>query len=266
MTGRPGQPTVDTRLAYDEAGAGEPAVVLMHGWGFGNPSHLTPQFEHLVSRHRVLRFDLPGHGRSARPPSGFGFQDCAAAVVAELEAAGVERAVLCGHSLGGRLALEVAAAYPSHAAGVVLLDPVILFPEPVRRQAVTGLVPALASENWAAALEAYFSRLLSPDDPVTLRPRVMMELAEVWPDMAAALMREGMETDGSETLMAVTCPLLMVGARAPVNVERLVALRPEAWVGRVVGSGHWLTLAATEQVNAMLDRFLASLGPGAAAT
>jgi pimeloyl-ACP methyl ester carboxylesterase len=242
-------------LAYDAAGTGEPAVVLIHGWGFGNPSHLVPQFEHLASRRRVLKLDLPGQGRSDPLPSGFGFNDCAAAIVAALDTAGVHQAIVCGHSLGGRLAVAIAAAYPSRIAGIALLDPVILFPEPVRNQAL-GLVPALASEHWREALEAYFSRLLSPCDPPELKSRVLMELGQVSPELAARIMREGMATDGSESLARVRCPVLLVIDGAPVDTERLRALQPEALVGRVVGSGHWLTLAVPDQVNAMLDRFL----------
>jgi pimeloyl-ACP methyl ester carboxylesterase len=246
----------EVHLAYDDAGTGEPAVVLIHGWGFGNPAHLLPLVEHLASHRRVLKVDLPGHGRSDRPPPGFGFKDCAAAVAAALDAAGVDQAVVCGHSLGGRLAAEVAAASPSRIAGIALLDPVILFPEPGRKQALSGLVPALASENWREALEAYFSRLFSPYDPPDLKSRVVTELGQVRPEMAAAIMQEGMATDGSDSLARVRCPLLLVSARAPVDLERFRDLQPDALVGRVVGSGHWLTLAVPDQVNAMLDRFL----------
>lgn len=249
------------RLTYDDAGTGEPTVVLVHGWGFGNPSHLVPQFEHLASRRRVLKLDLPGAGRSDRPPPGFGFADCVAAIVAELDVAGVDQAIICGHSLGGRLSVELAAAYPSRVAGVALLDPVILFPESVRQQSVNGLVPALASENWLKALETYFSRLLSPYDPPELRSRVLRELGQVSPVMAAPIMQEGMATDGSESLARVRCPLMVVLAGAPVDVERLRVLQPEALIGRVVGSGHWLTLAVPDQVNAMLDRFLEIITP-----
>jgi pimeloyl-ACP methyl ester carboxylesterase len=244
-------------LAYDEAGTGEPAIVLIHGWGFGSPSIFAPQFEHLATRHRVLKIDLPGHGRSDRPPPGFGWKDCAAAIVATLDAAGVDRAIVCGHSFGGRMAVLVAAAYPSRVAGIALLDPVILFPEAMRQQTLTGLVPALSTEHQRQAIEGYFSRLFSPYDPPELKARVLAELAQVKPEMAAPIMQEGMATDGSESLARVRCPLLVAMApQSPVDVERLRELQPEAVIGRVVGSGHWLTLAVPDQVNAMLDRFL----------
>lgn len=246
----------EMRVIYDDAGAGEPAVALLHGWGFGNPSHLAPQFEHLAARRRALKFDLPGQGRSERPPDGFGFTACADAIVAELDAAGVERAIVCGHSFGGRLAVEIAAAHPARIAGAALLDPVILFPEAARQQALTGLVPALGSEHWLAALEGYFGRLLSPYDPPAARSRVMSELSQVSPELAASIMRDGMAADGSDALARLQCPLLVVNAGAPVNVDRLRELQPKALVGAVVGSGHWLTLVVPDQVNAMLDRFL----------
>jgi pimeloyl-ACP methyl ester carboxylesterase len=203
----------------------------------------------------VLRLDLPGQGRSDRPPSGFGFKDCAAAIAAEMEAAGVDQAIVCGHSFGGRLAVEFAAAYPSRTAGIALLDPVVLFPEPVRNQAL-GLASALTSEHWREALEAYFARLLSPYDSPALKSRVMAELGQISPDLAAGLMREGMATDGSEALARVRCPVLVVTAGSPMDMELLRRLQPEALVGKVIGSGHWLTLAVPNQVNAMLDRFL----------
>ena len=243
-------------LAYDDAGTGEPTIVLVHGWGFGNPSIFVPQFEHLATRHRVLKLDLPGHGRSDLPPPGFGWKDCVTAIIATLDTAGVDRAVVCGHSFGGRMAVEIAAAYPSRTAGIALLDPVILFPEPVRQQAVTGLVPALRSEHWLQALEGYFSRLFSPYDPPELQSQVLTELGLVRPEMAAPIMEEGMATDGSEFLARVQCPVLLVSAGAPVDIARFRALQPEAFVGSVVGSGHSLTLVVPDQVNAMLDRFL----------
>jgi pimeloyl-ACP methyl ester carboxylesterase len=133
---------------------------------------------------------------------------------------------------------------------------VILFPEPVREQALTGLVPALTTDHWLKALEGYFSRLFSPYDPPELQSQVLTELGQVKPDLGASLMQEGMATDGCDSLARVQCPVLLVSAIAPVDIERFQELQPEAFIGKVVGSGHSLTLAVPDQVNAMLDRFL----------
>lgn len=252
------QASRQVHLSYADAGTGEPAVVLIHGWGFGNRSHLVPQFEHLDAGRRVILLDLPGQGGSDPAPPGFGFADCAAAIAGVLNRTGIEKAVVCGHSFGGLLAVEIAAAYPSRIAGAILLDPApLLFPAPVREQS-TMLASALESDGWLAALKGYFSMLLSPYDPPEIRSRVLGELGEVPRALAAHLMRVGMAQDGSEALAKVRCPvLLFVRAEQPLDRQRFLQLQPEAWVGQPVGTGHWLTISVPDQVNAVLDRFLA---------
>ena len=244
-------------LSFEDAGAGDPAVVLIHGWGFGNPSHLVPQFEHLAASRRAILLDLPGHGRSHPAPPGFGFTDCAAAIEGVLEARGIDKAVVCGHSFGGLLAVEVAAAYPSRIAGAILLDPApLLFPAPVREMGAR-LAPALDSDAWQAALEGYFSMLLSPYDRPEVRSRVLAELGDVPRALGAHLMRVGMAGDGAEALAKVQCPILLFSrAEQPVDRQRFMELQPKAWIGQPVGTGHWLTISVPDQVNAVVDRFL----------
>ncbi|HEU5003135.1 MAG TPA: alpha/beta hydrolase [Actinomycetota bacterium] len=219
---------------------------------------MVPQFEHLAATRRVILLDLPGQGGSDPAPAGFAFADCAAAIGGVLDATGIELAVVCGHSFGGRLAVEVAAAYPGRIAGAALLDPVLLFPAVVREGA-TMLAAALDSDGWRTALENYFSALLSPFDPPEVRSKVLGELPEIPRVLAAQVMRAGMSGDGSEALAQVRCPILVIRRHeTPHDLQRLHALQPEAWVGQVVGTGHWMTLSAPDQVNAMLDRFLES--------
>lgn len=248
------------RIAFDDAGEGGPALVLIHGWAFGNPSHLVPELEHSAASRRVIRLDLPGQGDSESPPPNFGFTECAAAIAGVLEACGVVDAVVCGHSFGGRLAVEVADACPERVAGVALLDPVLLFPAQVRERA-TMLAAALESDAWLPALQGYFSALLSPYDTSEVRSRVMAELVETPRALAAQVMRAGMSSDGSDALGRVRCPVLLIArSESPLDVQRLHELQPEAWLGQVVGTGHWLTLSVPDQVHAMLDRFLDVVG------
>lgn len=247
-------------LSYDDAGTGEPAVVFIHGWAFGNRSHLLPQFEHVRSSRRAVLLDLPGQGASDPVPADFGFPECAEAIARVVDATGIEHAVLCGHSFGGRLAVEVAAACPERVAGVVLIDPVLLFPAPVRAHGCL-LASALESDGWRPALEGYFSALLSPDDRAELRCRVVAELSTVDPLLGARVMRAGMGSDGSAALAEVRCPLLVIRRpETPIDSQRLHELQPQAWIAQPVGTGHWMTISVPDQVNAALDRFLASVG------
>jgi pimeloyl-ACP methyl ester carboxylesterase len=194
------------------------------------------------------------------PADGFRIVDFAEDVRAVCRAAGVDRAVLCGHSLGGTIALEVAALEPRLVAGVALLDPVVLFPEALRRQAMERLVPALAGPGWLEALRGYVaSRMFGPFDPPEVRARVAQELAALPAHMPAPLMRDGMSSDFTDHLAAGKYPLLFVHAQVPADLERLKQLRRDAIVASVAGSGHFLTLIVPDQVNAMLDRFLTIL-------
>ena len=131
-------------------------MILIHA-PFGRRSHFASVFDHLATQHGVIALDLRGCGQSGMPAEGFRIVDFADDVRAVCRAAGVDRAVLCGHSLGGTVALEVAALEPRLVAGVALLDAVVLFPELVRRQAMEQLVPALAGPGWQEALQGYMA-------------------------------------------------------------------------------------------------------------
>lgn len=246
----------DIEIAYDEAGHGDPVVILIHA-PFGRRSHFASLFDHLAKRNRVIALDLRGCGESGVPAHGFRIVDFADDVRAVCRSANVERAVLCGHSLGGTIALEVASLDPPLVSGVALLDPVVLFPEPLRRQAIERLVPALGGPGWLEALRSYIAgRMFGPFDPPEVRARIAQEIAALPAHMPAELMRDGMSDDSAARVAAGKYPLLLVHAQAPVDIERLRTLRPDVIFASVAGSGHFLTLIVPDQVNAMLDRFL----------
>jgi pimeloyl-ACP methyl ester carboxylesterase len=105
-------------MAYDEAGSGA-AVVLLHS-SIADRRMWEPQWQPLAARYRVVRPDLRGFGGTPLPPERFSF---GSDVVALLDEVGLQRAVLVGSSLGGRVALEVAAGWPDRVRGLVLLCP-----------------------------------------------------------------------------------------------------------------------------------------------
>ena len=103
-----------TKLAYLDTGVGDPPFVFVHGWSC-NHSHFALQVEHFAIDHRVVAVDLRGHGASDAPDQRYTVSAFADDVAWLCEAAGVERPVLVGHSMGGQVVLDVAARYPDLA-------------------------------------------------------------------------------------------------------------------------------------------------------
>ncbi len=123
-------------LSGEEAGEG-PAIVLLHG--------LTATRRYVVmgSRalerdgYRVIGFDARGHGQSgpAASPGAYGYDELVDDLEAILDAAGVERAVLVGASMGAHTALAYALRAPERVAGLVVITPAYDGPQDVARLA-----------------------------------------------------------------------------------------------------------------------------------
>lgn len=113
------------QLHYHEAGAGTP-LVLLHGSGPGVSawSNFRGNLPVLAEHFRVLALDMPGFGRSARPPLDRAYPHLAAqAVVRLLDHLAIPRAHVLGNSMGGYVALELALAAPERVDRLVLMGP-----------------------------------------------------------------------------------------------------------------------------------------------
>lgn len=105
-------------LAHDVHGDGPP-LLLVHGMGLDRRMW-DPNMAALTARHRVVRCDLRGFGRT--PPPAEGTYSNAGDLRALLDELGIERAAVCGLSMGAGIALELAIAHPDAVAALVLVD------------------------------------------------------------------------------------------------------------------------------------------------
>jgi pyruvate dehydrogenase E2 component (dihydrolipoamide acetyltransferase) len=97
-------------------------ILLVHGYGGDRNSWLFLQ-EPLAAKYRVYALDLPGHGTSAKDVGDGALGVLADAITGVLDAIGADRAHLVGHSLGGAVALAVAARDPGRIASLTLIAP-----------------------------------------------------------------------------------------------------------------------------------------------
>jgi pimeloyl-ACP methyl ester carboxylesterase len=246
------------RIWYEESGTGDPAVVLVHGWCCDS-SDMRPLAQHLTARHHVLSLDLRGHGKSTGGLAGPSMDDYADDVLAVAALAKARSLVLVGHSLGGRVVLA-AMTRGSRAlagavlvlAGAVLLDPAIE-EDP---DYVAARRRELDAPTATDLLRQRFERLFGPD--VDGRGVIVERMLRTPRAAAVAALEASDEFDASDALRGSADPMLYIASSDPhMDLPRLLALKPDLMYAQVVGAGHFVQLEATDQVNAMVDRFLA---------
>jgi pimeloyl-ACP methyl ester carboxylesterase len=208
--------TVDgIRIRYMTRGSGSP-VLLIHGfggfletWAFNIPS--------LSKRFRVYALDLPGHGLSDKPKSGYTTAFAVEHTEVIMGALGIERATLIGHSLGGAVSINISLSLPGRVSRLVLVDSAGLSPRLpwlYRLSSLPVLGNILMSLAVGPALERSNKRLFYD--------------AQVLPqDMLDILMTNSYRTRAKKTLLQIVRQ--NAGLRGPrpetVLLERLPQLK-----------------------------------------
>lgn len=142
-----------TRLRMIDTGSG-PAVVFIHGFGASLYSWRHQIDTVVKAGHRVVAFDNRGFGFSDRPATGYDNAAYTALVLALLDSLQLSDAVLVGHSMGGQIAAQVAAAAPQRVRGLVLMDPAG-YRQPIARRALRQIAAPLLSRTTVAAVLRY---------------------------------------------------------------------------------------------------------------
>jgi pimeloyl-ACP methyl ester carboxylesterase len=269
-----------TVLAGDEQGRPDgPVIVLLHGLA-SNLRWWDPVAARLALRHRVVRVDHRGHGRSGGPAAGYTVQRLVADTAAVLDRLGLDRVVLAGHSAGADVALAVAAAHADRVVAVGCVDGGVYHPRlllgdtwPDARRRMVNNSPASTSRAVLAAwlrgstnlpreaLDAVAANYID-DGQGGLRRRLRVAHQE---ELAYSLWRR----DPADVLAAVRAPIVLLAAHGGADTPyppRAQSIRlVQARVGdrlRVtwVPGGHDLPLEQPAVVGDALADLTASVG------
>ena len=116
------------KLYFDKAGLGNPTFIFIHGGG-ADSSHLALQFYFFARRGTAINLDLRGYGKSDKPIK-YGtiaqYADDVACLCRQLK---ITSPIIIGHSMGGMVAVELAAKHPMLPAAIVLISSGVLFPK-----------------------------------------------------------------------------------------------------------------------------------------
>jgi 3-oxoadipate enol-lactonase len=253
-------------LHCDVRGSGAP-LVLLHGLG-GSGRDWERLADRLGSAHRLIAVDLPGHGRSPRPPGSLSIDLMAEAVAASLERLGVPAAHVVGLSLGGCVGLALALRAPGRVRTLTLVNAFARL-RPAGPRAVARLLVRLGLVIAAPmpVLAAWVARDLFPEPGQRdLYRQAVASLARTPRRSYLACMRALAGFDVRARLAEVACPVLVVAGEGDRTVPRaaqaeLAARLPDARLVVVPGSRHVTTHDQPEVFAAILLHFIAARGP-----
>ena len=210
-----------TALAGEAAGAGPP-VLLLHGLTATRRYVLMGSRSLERSGHRVLAYDARGHGRSApaSEPRAYGYEQLAADALAVLDAAGAERALLAGASMGAHTAVRLALEHPGRVAALALITPAFEPRSPSREATIAGydaLAAGLRGGGVEGFVDAYDLDALPERWRETVATVLRQRLAAHEHPLAVADALEVVPRSDAfadmDALSAITAPTLVVASR-----------------------------------------------------
>jgi pimeloyl-ACP methyl ester carboxylesterase len=247
------------QLYYEEAGIGGPPIVLVHGF-LGHRSHLAPQFTHFSRAHRTVVVDRRGYGDSDAPEQDYTIANSADDLAWLCSGLGLYKPVLVQHSMD-KIAFDLAARYPDLLGGVVLLDTPTFAPPPVWA-GFKEVARGLRTPNYRQVVhDAATSIVFAPTDDPRRKSQLLEAMMSLPQHVIASELQNFIDYDVAPAVAACKLPMLRIGSWFPSDTARLRELCPQLVTGQVVGAGHFAQLEVPDQVNAMIDRFLALTCP-----
>jgi non-heme chloroperoxidase len=249
------------RLRYAEQGdaAGHP-LILLHGYSDSSFS-FSSVLPRLAADYRVYALDLRGHGGSDQPATGYTMRELAGDVLAFMDAKGLTRATVVGHSMGSFVAQQLAVTAPERVARLVLIGSATTIRSMEGFQefesTVMGLNDPVPTEF---AREFQVSTVHNPLAPEFMDRAVEESLrlpARVW----HALMQGMVSTEPAAALGKHRIPTLLIwGDRDAVfprsQQEALLAMIPLAELEVYAETGHAVHWEQPERFVEDLTRFI----------
>jgi pimeloyl-ACP methyl ester carboxylesterase len=233
-------------------------LVLLHAAG-GNAGMWRRQLVGLAARHSVLALDLPGHGRSSGVDGPASVEESADVVLRVLEAVARRPCVLVGRSMGGAVALIVAARAPRRVCGLLLACTAARFALPDEmiesaRAVATGRLP-----------QQFGTETFSPSTGMDVMREAWMEQVKTDPRVRLTDLLACRAFDGRPVLSRITAPTLVVAGAddtiTPVAcAEELADAIAGARLEVIAQAGHQAPLEQSERFNQLAGDFAGRCG------
>ncbi len=211
-----------TPISYEVYGSGEPTLVFVHGWSC-DARYWRAQVPFFSKKYRVVTIDLAGHGHSGAQRSKYTMRAFGEDVRAVTEAAGSNRVILIGHSMGGPVIAEAARLMPDRVVGLIGIDTLENIEYPMTRKELNKMTAPL-KKNFRAGSRQFVSQMFLPHTDPKLREWILSDMSAAVPSVALSAMNEMMSQyitgEAAKIFDKIRIPVITInGDLWPINYE-----------------------------------------------
>jgi 3-oxoadipate enol-lactonase len=252
-------------ISYLEAGEGkETSVIFIHGFPF-NKRSWEPQIEALHESYHVIAYDVRGHGDSTEGTVEFSIDLFTLDLIGLMDALEINRAVICGLSMGGYIALHAISKYPDRFSALILSDTQCIADSEEGKQKRMAAIENIKAKGVDLYADESIKKLFAPASHTTHPDQVasihrMITKTSVYTLMQTLLaLANRAETCTKLAGINVPC-LIMVGAEDPITPPSAAQFMTErikdAELQIIDHAAHLPNLERANEFNTHLVQFL----------
>lgn len=254
-------------LSYDDLGEGDLPIIFLHGFPF-DKSMWSQQLEDLSSSYRVIACDIRGFGKSRDEVTSFSIDLFSIDLARFMCALGIKKAVICGLSMGGYIALNFQKKYPELVEALVLCDTQCISDSKDVKQGRMLEIHDI-EENGPKAFNEKFVNKVFAEESLTEKPEVVEMVTNVVNNNSRHIIAEGLRalsarSETCSSLSEIPVPMLIICGRE----DKVTPLEQSEYMHQVADqssfaviekAGHVSNLEQPEIFNQHLKDFLAKI-------
>ena len=257
----------DFNLSYDDVGEGTIPIIFLHGYPF-DKTMWQGQLDFLKSSYRLIPCDIRGFGKSTDEESALSIDLFAEDLIQFMDKLSIEKAIICGLSMGGFIALNAIQKFPDRFEALILCDTQCIADTPEVKEKRYKIIEEIKSDG-ATNFNEGFIRSVFHKDSLTNEKELVEQLRNVVFSNSKQIIKQGLIAlaERSETcsnLSEITIPTLIICGRAdevtPLAQSEFMNTAIKGSKLQVIdNAGHVSNLEQPYEFNKHLHNFLTAL-------
>lgn len=254
----------NVNLTYDDVGEGNTPVIFLHGYPF-DKTMWQLQLEVLKPSYRLIALDIRGFGKSKNEESPLRIDAFSDDVIALMDGLQIEKAIVCGLSMGGYIALNALQRFPDRFVAMVLCDTQCIADTAAVKEKRFGVIDEIAANGPTSFLEGFIKKVFHKDSLDNKKELVKQIHSVVFANsehvISQGLVALAERSETCSTLQDISIPVCIICGRQ----DEVTPLEQSEWMHKnikgsslkiIENAGHLSNLEQPDSFNKYLGDFL----------